>query len=462
MRSKYIAYTLAVALLAAGCSPARHCAQPLTNLPATFPLVAAADSATLADMEWWKVYTDTLLQQLITRTLSYNKDLLVAAERVAEQRYLHRMDKASLWPSLAAKAGGDHEWENYGGAKPTSSTENVVRLDLMWEIDLWGQLRNAAKKGAAEYLSSVEAHRAMQMTLIADVATAYFELVALDNQLQIVQQTVETRKVEVQQAKLRFEGGLTSETSYQQAQVELATAAARIPEMKRKITIKESQIALLVGSYPDSIARRTAHPTMIAAAALPVGLPSTLLQQRPDLRRAEAFLRAAEATVGIAQAERLPKLTINLASGFENNEFTAFLQSPYFYAAGNLAAPLFSFGKRKAKFKAAVAAYNQERLRYEKAVLTAYKEVYDAIVSYHAARENSIQMRNLKEATDKYVTLAQLQYLNGVIRYIDVLDAHRKDFTAQIDLNNAICQESLAFIALYKALGGGWSTEAPQ
>lgn len=446
---------LFIAVAAVSCSPSKHCAKAELDMPEAFNL-GEADSTTIADMEWWSVYSDTLLQNLIRKTLEYNKDMLIAAERVEEMRQLHRIDKAALWPSLSARLGNDHEWENYGGVNPTSSPEVVARLDLSWEIDLWGTLKWASKQGAQEYLASVEAHRAMQMTLIAEVATAYFELVALDNQMQIVQQTLKTRQEGVKQAKLRFEGGMTSETSYQQAQVELATAAATIPALERKIAIKESQISLLAGSYPDSVARRKSKVTMISDAELPIGVPSYLLQRRPDLRAAEAKLRAAEAAVGIAQADRFPKLVINFSAGFENNDFSTLFQSPLHLAAANLVAPLFSFGKRKAKFEAAISAYNQQRLAYEKAVLEAFKEVYDAVVTYRSARENTVLMRELRDATQKYVDLAQLQYLNGVIRYIDVLDAHRRNFTAQIGLSEAISNESLAFVALYKALGGGW------
>ncbi len=446
---------LMVVSAAVSCSPARHCAKPDLNMPESFNLTDC-DSTTIADMEWWSVYTDTLLQNLIRRTLEHNKDMLIASERVTEMKHLYRIGKSGLWPSVSAKAGGDHEWENYGGDNPTGSPEPTARLDFTWEIDLWGNLRWASRKGAAEYMASQEAQRAMRMTLVAEVATAYFELVALDNQLLIVKQTLETREEGVKQAKLRFEGGITSETSYQQAQVELATAASKIPELERQIAIKESQISLLAGGYPGKVERMKSKVSMISDAVLPVGLPSDLLLRRPDLRRAEARLRAAEAAVGVAQAERFPKLAINLAAGFENDEFSTFIKSPLFYAAGNVVAPIFSFGKRKAKFDAAVSAYNQEKLAYEKSVLTAFKEVHDAIVTYHSARENTILMRNLKEATGKYVDLAQLQYINGVIRYIDVLDAQRRDFTARIDLSNAISEESLAFVSLYKALGGGW------
>ncbi len=458
IKTKYNIAILLIMALFTSCSPSRHCAKPELNLPDTFN-ITGYDSTTIADLEWWTVYSDTLLQNLIQRTLQHNKDMRMASERVEEMRQLHRISNSSLWPSITAKVGGDHEWENYNGDNPTSTPEPTARLDLSWEIDLWGNLRWASRKGAAEYLASVEAQRAMQMTLIAEVATAYFELTSLDNRLNIVEQTVKTRQEGVKLAKLRFEGGMTSETSYQQAQVELATAAAQIPELKRRIAVKESQISLLAGGYPDKVERQNSNIAAINDSILPTGLPSELLKRRPDIRRAEARLRAAEAAVGVAQAERFPRLVINLAAGFENDEFKTFIQSPLHYAAANIIAPIFSFGKRKAKFKAAVSAYNQEKLAYEKTALTAFKEVYDAVITYRSAHENTILMSDLRDATEKYVSLAQLQYFNGVIRYIDVLDAHRKNFTAEIDLNNAITAESLAFINLYKALGGGWEAK---
>ncbi len=457
--NKITILTLLLGCLLAACSPAKHCAAPELNLPNTFDQIER-DSITIADLEWWSIYTDTILQNLIHKTLLRNKDMLIAAEKVEEMRHLHRIDRSSLAPSLDLKLGGDHEWTNPGGEGGidalVSDPEITAKLDLAWEIDLWGGLTWKNRQGAAKYLASVEAQRAMRMTLVAEVATAYFQLIALDNQLLIVQQTLKTREESVELAKLRFDGGITSETSYQQAKVELATTAAAIPDLKRKIAIKESQIALLAGSYPTAIERRVSKVSMIKEDELPIGLPAQLVLRRPDLQQAEARLRAAEAAVGVAQANRLPKLTINLAAGLENDEWKAFLRSPLFYTAGNIVAPLFDFGKRKAQFEAAVAVYNQEKLAYEKAVLVAFKEVYDAVVTYRSARENTVLMRNLRDATQKYVDLARLQYMNGVIRYIDVLDAQRKNFTASIDLSNAITQESIAFVSLYKALGGGW------
>lgn len=456
MRTKYLIITIVSMILAAvGCSPAKHCAAPDLSLPTSF-VGETADSTTLADVEWWTLYSDTLLQNLIKRTLEYNKDMLIASERIEEMRHLHRVAKSDLFPSLSAGVSGEHEWTGDGGGALKSDPEITVQAKLSWEADLWGKLRWAGKQAAAEYLSTVEAKRAMQMTLIAEVATAYFELLALDNELKIVNRTLITRKEGVHQAKLRFEGGLTAETSYQQAKVELASTAAVIPELQRKIAVKESQISLLAGGYPDAVGRNAISGSSIYSGDIPLGVPSGLLQRRPDIRRAEQDLMAAQAAVGVAQAARFPSFVIDLSAGFETADFSSFFKSPLLNVAGDLAAPLFSFGKRKARFEASVSAYNQSRYEYEQTVLVAFKEVYDAVINWQTAKENTVLKRNLVEASEKYVNLARLQYINGVTRYLDVLDAQRKYFDAQVELSDALCGEHLAIVSLYKALGGGW------
>ncbi len=442
-------------VLSTACSPAKYCTEPDLSLPASFG-TGQADSTTLADTEWWTIYSDTLLQNLIRQTLEYNKDMLIASERIEEMRHRYRIEKSGLWPSLSARAAGNHEWTDYGGNGTVSDPQIDLKLDVSWEIDLWGNLRWASRKSAAEYLSSIEAKRAMQMTLIAEVATAYFELIALDNELRIVNRTLVTRQEGVHQAKLRLEGGLTSEVPYQQALVELASTASEIPDLKRKIAIKESQICILAGSYPADVERASSLNTAAFEADVPIGVPSYLVRRRPDVRRSEQELIAAMAAVGVAQAERFPKFTINLTAGFENDEFVSFFRSPWFYTAGNLVAPLFSFGKRKARFKAAISRYNQAKLSYEQTVLEAFNEVYDAVISYSTARENYALMKTLRDASMKNEDLARRQYIQGAIDYLNFLDAQRKYFDAQVGLNDAVCGEYLALVTLYKALGGGW------
>ena len=443
--------------LTGGCSVQRKCPAPELNLPAEI-VTGRTDSLTIGDMAWWEVYTDTTLCRLIGRTLDRNRNMQSAEARIRQLEELYRVSKAARLPSLGGLVLADNETNDYYGEPNKSDAEFSVKATLSWEADLWGNLRWAKRKGAAEYLASVEAARAMQMTLVAEVATAYFELTALDHELDVVRRTVETREESMRQARLRFEGGLTSETAYQQAKVELASASALIPDLELKIAQKENQISVLAGGYPARVSRSKMNLNVTMPDSLAIGVPSTLLQRRPDVRQAEQNLKAAMAAAGMAYADRFPRLTISLTGGLENDALKGLIESPFSYAVGNLTAPLFAFGSKRAKYRAALAAYDQARLAYEQKVLEVFREVNDAVVAYRNMRRTAELKFNLKEAARQYVVLAKLQYINGVIRYIDVLDAQRKFFDAQVEESKAVRNEHLALVGLYKALGGGWDT----
>lgn len=241
--------------------------------------------------------------------------------------------------------------------------------------------------------------------------------------------------------------------------MERATTAALVPDLEREIAMKESEMAFLTGSYPKHIERSSIPFELSYRRDIPLGVPSQLLTRRPDLRQSELELKAAEAAVGVAQAERFPTFTISLDGGTETNTLENIIKAPYYYALGNIVAPVFEFGKRKANFKAAVSRYNQARLNYEKDVLQAFKEVYDAVICYHSAVENTSLKFDLQEASKQYVALSNMQYINGVISYMDVLDAQRSYFSSQVELSKAIMQEYKVLVDLYKALGGGWYSE---
>ena len=316
-------------LLAAGsCSVQKKCKAPQLDMPAEI-VAGQSDTLTLSDRKWWEVYTDTTLCRLIGRTLDRNRNMLSAEARIRQLEELYRVSKAARLPSLGGLAAADYETNDYYGEAHKGDAEFDVKATLSWEADLWGNLRWAKRKGAAEYLASVEAARAMQMTLVAEVATAYFELVALDHELGVVRRTVETREESVRQAKLRFEGGLTSETAYQQAKVELASASALIPDLELRIAQKENQISVLAGDYPSRVARSKMDMNVRMPDSLPVGLPSTLLQRRPDVRQAEQNLKAAMASAGMAYADRFPRLTISLTGGLENDALKGLINSPH-------------------------------------------------------------------------------------------------------------------------------------
>lgn len=455
---KLIAISLfAIGLI--GCSPVRHCKSPELNLPERIHESSSVDSLTIADENWWRFYGDTVLCRIIDRTLANNKDILAAAARVERMQQLYRIKKAERLPVLSARAQGTYETNDYYNEKSVRDPEHGLKATLSWELDLWGNLRWAKRKGGADYMASVEEWRAMRMVLVAEAATAYYNLMALDNELAIVRRTLITRKEDVRQAKLRFEGGLTSETVYQQAQVEYANTASLIPDLERQIEVTENSLSLLMGEYPDwKIIRRHMNIDVSPTDTLPVGIPSQLLQRRPDVRVAEEKLRSAMASVGVAYADRFPRLTFNLTGGWENNELTGFFESPFSYIAGALAAPVFGFGQKQARYKAEMAAYEEARYAYEKKVLEVMKEANDAIITYRSVHQTAALKSNLRDAARKYVELANLQYRGGSINYIDVLDAQRRYFDAQISLSNAVRDEYLALVELYKALGGGWQT----
>lgn len=455
----FISVVLGVVLAAmVSCGAAvKMCKQPELDLPEEI-VAGEIDSLSIADVEWWEFYGDEVLKGFIEHALENNKDVNIAAAKVEQLRALNRMDRAAWFPKIGASAMIDNEVENYTDSGHKTIPQIDLKLDLSWEIDLWGSIRWANERSKADYMASVEAERAMRMTIIAEVATAYYELLALENELLIVNRTLQTRMEGVEQARLRYEGGLTSETVYQQAQVEYASTAALIPAIETKIAVTKSALKALMGEYPDFEMEylRMKILDRDVPVALPLGLPSELLTRRPDLRESEQRLKAASAAVGVAYTDRFPKLTLGVTGGWENGSFTNFFSAPYSLVVGKLAAPLFEFGRRKAKYQAAIHAYDVARLDYEERVLMAFKECSDAYVRYCNARRTTQLKNELREAALKYVELATFQYRYGGTKYIDVLDAQRRYFDAQIGQSNAVRDEYIALVQLYKALGGGW------
>ncbi|MCM1022190.1 MAG: efflux transporter outer membrane subunit [Muribaculum sp.] len=419
----------------------------------------APDTLSVGDVAWWNIYPDPALQALIRKTLDNNNDLLAAKARIKELAALHRIDKSQLLPQLTARGYTEKEAQNYGGDNYNNDPEIGLKATVAWEADLWGNLRWATDKSTAEYLAAIEQERALQISLIADVASAYFELVALDNELRIVRRTLQSRTEAARIAKLRYEGGLTSETTFQQAQVELARTATYIPSLERKITLKENEISLICGDFPTDIVRTgTLAWYTDAPDSIPVGLPSSLMQRRADVRAAEQKLKAANAAVGIAYTNRFPQLTLTAQGGLESDEFAGFFSSPMYFFGAGLLGPIFDGGRRQAQYRAKQAAYEQQLCAYRQTVISAFTEARNAITGYHQTAATALSWQHLESSAKSALDLAQLQYINGVIAYLNVLDAQRTYFDAQIGLSNAIRDRHLSLIQLYKALGGGWST----
>lgn len=455
----YILGSLCAGLLLCECSAVKECKDPELNIPQQM-FASETDSLTIADIGWWEFYGDEILRDIIERVLSNNKRILAAAARVERARQFYRVARGAQFPNFYFEAPFNNETNDYYGEKFILDPELGLKFTLKWELDLWGNLRWAKRRSNEEYIATAEDERAMRMLLVAEAATAYFRLVALDNELSIVRNTLVTRSEGVELARIRFEGGLTSDLPYQQAQVEHASVAALIPNLERDIEATENALSLLMGETPDwTVLRAKKLQDDEMPEKFAIGIPSVLLQRRPDMRAAEHRLRSAMASVGVAYADRFPRIAITLTGGVENNDFVGIFRSPFSYVAGTLLAPIFNFGVKKSRYKAAIAAYDEARLNYEQKVLEVFHEVEAAVVGFRSARSAAELKLELREAASQYVDLARWQYRSGSINYLDLLDAQRRYLDAQIGWSNAVRDEHLALVRLYKALGGGWQVQ---
>ena len=385
-------YTLAIVLLVLGvssCKLGKHYSRPELRLPEQIE-GTVPDSVSAGDIRWTDLYTDPVLRQLIRKTLEGNKDLMIAAAKVKESMELRRIAKADLFPKAEATVSAEREYDE----TPGNTFEGKVLAS--WEVDLWGKLRWAGQAALAEYLQSVEGRQALQSALVAQVAQAYFELIALN--------------------------------PLRQAQVELARTQTLVPGLEREIRLKENQITLLAGEYPGEVARGKSIGQQQLMTALPVGLSSRILERRPDIRQAEYRLKAAHAKVGVAYTSMFPKFTLTGHYGLESSDLTDFLKAPYFFVGGELLAPVFNLGKNRARLKASRAVQEQETYNYQKVVLQAFTEVSNALVNSRKSREIRESREHLEQSARSNLDLATLQYINGVISYLDVLDAQRGYF----------------------------------
>ncbi|MDR1156512.1 MAG: efflux transporter outer membrane subunit [Bacteroidales bacterium] len=448
--NRFIPVFVVIAIIFHSCKIGHKYVQPELHLPQTFD--STMQKGDITRIGWGDLYKDTVLQALIGKALAGNKDMLIAASRIREMIYARRIARADLLPGIGAEAYDQKEVLDYAKA----SAEVRAVLTFGWELDLWGNLRWQNEAAVAAWLQTVEAQRALQLALVAQVAQTYFELKALDRELAIVRQTLELRRKGAQMAKLRYEGGLTSEIPYRQSLVEQARTETLVPNLENRINAKENDLSVLLGEYPSgNIPRGEDIGSWQLPATLPADLPSALLKRRPDILAAEQQLIQANARVGAAYTDMFPTIRLTGRYGLENTDLTDFLKSPAWFITGTLTGPVFQMGKNKARHKASQEAYQQAVYSYRKTVLNVFKEVNNAISAFSKMHEVRQSHGALHQSAKTYHELAQLQYVNGVIGYIDLLDSQRQLFDAEIALNMAILNEMLSMVNLYKALGGG-------
>jgi multidrug efflux system outer membrane protein len=423
------------------------------------------EAASLADLPWWEVFDDPALQGLVREALAGNYDLRIAVARVEQARALAGVARAEFFP-----------WVNYQGGvqrargvfkfvpeleRPEGGTDNLFLggLAATWEIDVWGRIRRSNEAARAELFGTEEGRRGVLLTVVSDAAQAYFELLALDLRLAVARSARDSFDRTYTLFQRRFQQGVVSRLQTSRAEGALASAAASIPDLERQIALKENQINVLLGRDPAAVPRGAALTAQRLPPAVPPGLPSALLERRPDVRQAEQRLAKANAQIGVAKADFFPRVGLTALLGGVSPELSAITSgtASVWALAGSLSGPIFQGGRILENYRASVAAWEQARLAYELAAVRAFRDVSDALVALQTlARFEAEQARSVT-AYEESVRVATRRYLGGLASYYEVLEAQQLLFPAQDLLARVRGDRLLAVVALYKALGGGWN-----
>ena len=420
------------------------------------------DPESLAEQAWIDIFADEQLRSLIQQALEQNKQMLLAIERIEEAKALYGINRAALFPTVNLDLTAEREDESsLTNTNAQTTDEFFLGPTVKWEIDLWGKNRRASDAAYARYLASEYGAKAVRLSLIAEVCRAYFLLAGTNARLAINNETVDSRESSLVIATKRFNGGLTSKLEVKQAEVELASSRSFVPKVERDRVVAENQLSVLMGLPPQHLVLTTSLEQQHIPKKVTAGIPSSLLRRRPDILRSEQELIAASEGVGVAEAGLFPNITLTGGLGYETEDFGDLLDSDgeYWIADLDIAMPLFNAGARRAQLSAAESRFNQARLAYEQAVLEALREVSDALNTFYKTGESLEAELALQKASSEYVSLATKRYRNGVLAYLDVLDAQRFQFGAEIAVSVARQAQLTALVDLYKALGGGWNPD---
>ena len=463
--SQQIVSGVVAAALLGGCAIGPNYKRPVVAEPRTFRGQATAEAASLADLPWWEVFQDTILKNLITEALGNNYDVKIAAARVQEARANFVVSRSDLYPSLDYSAGvarGNVTSGVQGGPgaqAPTTSNFYYGTLSMSWELDIWGRIRRSNEAARASLLATEDARRGVWLTLVSDLAQAYFELLALDVRLQIAQESTDAYQSTYNLFQDRLKAGVASKLETSRAEGALGAAQASIPQLESDIVAKENQISILLGRSPIPIPRGLPMYSQVVVPTVPAGLPSVLLERRPDLRQAEQQLVGANARIGVAKAEFFPKLSLTTLFGTASPEVSALTggTATIWAVAGMLSGPLLNAGRTLGNYRVSVAQWEQARLQYEQAVLTALREVSDALTALGKLSEAETGQERSVKALAQAVEYATDRYRYGFANYFEVLEAQQQLYPAQNTLAQIRRDRLLANVQLYKALGGGWS-----
>jgi multidrug efflux system outer membrane protein len=456
--------TVCVLLFLAGCAVGPNYKQPVIDSPSTYRTENPVTNAAYIELNWWEIYKDAKLQALIREALTNNYDLRIAMARVEQANALAMQARSQFVPSISYNGTVSRGRNSvFGSAFPNNGvTVNsaLATLNAFWEVDLWGRVRRLNESARAQFLASEETRRGVRLTLVSDVATAYFQLLELDQELEIASRTTNSFAESVRIFSQRVEGGTASALESSRAEAALDDAAAAVPAIRERIVNTENQLSILLGRNPGAIQRPNAMLTQ-SLPEIPTGLPSELLERRPDVREAEQFLHSATAQVGESVAEFFPKIGLTAFMGKVSPELSAFTlgSANAWGLAAEASGPLFQGGRLVGQYRQSKAARTEAELRYRQTILNAFREVSDALVSRLELAEIRDHQAHEVTALETAVKLSSERYVAGKASYYEVLEAQQQLFPTQLNLARTQRDQLLAVVTLYKTLGGGWQDE---
>ena len=450
-------------VLLSGCAVGPNYKRPTVNVPTDYrgAMPAQTNAAkSLGNEKWWDVYQDPVLTQLIHTAIQQNYDVRIAATRVLEAQAQVGITRANQFPSASVGAGVSSQQNAKVSSVFPAYEVNAGQLNLsvIWNLDFWGKYRRQTEEARAQLLATQWGQQAVISSLVANVATAYFQLRALDSELEISQRTLGSRQQSLQLTRVLETHGGASDLDVSQSEQLVYTASETIPDLERQIEQQENQLSILLGENPGPIPRGRILTEQPVPENVPAGLPSELLERRPDVREAEANMMAANAQIGVAKASFFPSISLTGTGGLESNALHHFLQQPSqtWNAGLNITQPIFEGGALRSQLRLARAQWQESMLSYQQTVQNSLGQISNALVAYDKDRQFREQQELLAQAAERSDRLSLVLYRNGGAGYLQVLTSETNYLSAELNLVDAQLNERLALVQLYQALGGGW------
>jgi len=461
-----IALSLALSLLSA-CALGPDYKRPPVDTPASYRSdgaseAAPVDTTAMADLPWWQLFQDPALKSLIEEALANSYDMRIVASRVEQARYAVGVTRADLLPQASYEGAAQRARAfNPSGDDNITGNQFLGAFQMAWEIDIWGRIRRATEASLAGLFATEDVQRGVILSLVTGVAQAYFELRELDDELAIAKRTRDSFQQTLDLFTRQLVGGVGNKLATSRAAAALASTAASIPDLERQIVAKENQISILLGRSPGPITRGAALTEQTYPPQVPAGLPAALLERRPDIMQAEQNIVAANAFVGVAITNFLPRIGLTTLYGGQSTDLDNIVkgQGNVWSIGGSLVGPVFQGGRLYYNYQGSVAAWEEAKLAYQKTVLNALGEVSNALVARQKYAESRTEIERQVKALQESVRLATLRYTGGLATYYEVLEAQQQLFPAENSLARTELNQLVTVVELYRALGGGWRSE---